>query len=138
MTVIASKETKKAPGSRVAGIYAVAVGLGMVGLWTMLLVTGQVPELESEPWSIGLHLAAEFLTAMALLVGGYGLLQQRRWARGTYLFAAGMLFYTLVQSPGYYLDRGESAFAWMFAGLAGAGALATAHLLLRSRTRTPA
>lgn len=137
MTVIARKQTEKAPGSRIAGIYAVVVGLGMVGLWTMLLVTGQVPELESEPWSIALHLAAEFLTAIALLVSGYGLLRQRTWARGFYLFAAGMLFYTLVQSPGYYLDRGDGAFAWMFAGLAAAGALATGHLLLRSRVRTP-
>jgi len=132
MTMIQSAETKD-PGDKVAGIYAIAVGLGMFGLWTMLLVTGQVPELESEPWSITMHLAAEFLTAFTLLLSGYGLLRRRTWARSGYLFAVGMLFYTLVQSPGYYLDRGDTTFVLMFAGLAFAGALVTIHTLLRAR-----
>jgi len=132
MTVIQSVETK-ARGGRGAGIYAIVVGLGMFGFWTMLLVTGQVPELESEPWSITMHLAAEFLTAFTLLLSGYGLLRRRAWARRGYLFAAGMLFYTLVQSPGYYLDRGDTAFVLMFAGLAFASVLVTVHLLLRAR-----
>jgi hypothetical protein len=37
------------------------------------------------------------------------------WAGRTDIFASGMLVYTLIQSPGYYLERNSLAFVAMFA-----------------------
>jgi hypothetical protein len=100
-----------------AALYAVAVGALMIAQWTFFLVRGQVPELETEPLRIRFHLAAEFITAIALIAGGVGLLLAAGWGRTLYLVAVGMLFYTVIVSPGYYAQRGEWSFVAMFAAV---------------------
>jgi peptidoglycan/LPS O-acetylase OafA/YrhL len=96
-------------------VFALVVGVGMIGQWAVFLATGQVPELETEPLRIRFHLAAEFGTAIALLVGGIALLTGQSWGRWFYLLAVGMLLYTVIVSPGYFAEKGEWAFVGMFA-----------------------
>jgi hypothetical protein len=100
---------------RFAAWYGIIVGVLMAAMWTFFLVAGQVPELATEPYRIALHLAAEFATAIALLIGGIGLLKKSTWARSLYFIAAGMLLYSLIASPGYYAQQGGWAFVGMFA-----------------------
>ncbi len=97
------------------GLFAIIVGIGMIGMWSLLLITRQVPELETEPLRIRFHIAAEFITAIALLVSGIGLLTDQSWSQWLYLVAIGMLFYTVIVSPGYYAEKGEWPFVGMFA-----------------------
>lgn len=103
---------------KLAAGYAILVGFLMITMWTALLLGGQVPELQTEPWSIALHLVAEFATALALITSGYGLLRARAWAQRSILLALGMLLYTLIQSPGYYAQLGQFSFVAMFVILA--------------------
>jgi hypothetical protein len=98
-----------------AAVYALVVGAGMIGQWLFFLATGQVPELKTEPYRIRFHLAAEFATAIALLVGGIALLTGQTWGRWFYLLATGMLLYTVIVSPGYFAEKGQWAFVGMFA-----------------------
>ena len=44
---------------RFASWYAILVGILLFIQWLFFLVTGQVPELETAPWEIGCHIAAE-------------------------------------------------------------------------------
>jgi hypothetical protein len=98
-----------------AAVFALVAGTGMIGQWVLSLVSSQVPELETEPLRIRFHLAAEFATALALVVGGFGLLTEQAWGRWFYLLAAGMLLYTVIVSPGYFAEKGQWAFVGMFA-----------------------
>jgi hypothetical protein len=100
-----------------ASVFALVVGVGMIGQWIFFLATGQVPELETEPLRIRFHLAAEFATAIALLVGGIALLTGQPWGRWFYLLATGMLLYTVIVSPGYFAEKGQWVFVGMFATL---------------------
>jgi hypothetical protein len=100
-----------------ASIFALVVGIGMIGQWLFFLASGQVPELEAEPLRIRFHLAGEFVTAVALLVAGTALLTGQAWAGWLYPVAMGMLLYTIIVSPGYFADRGQWAFVGMFAVL---------------------
>lgn len=98
-----------------SGVFAVVVGVGMVGQWTLSLLGGRVPELHTEPIRIRFHLAAEFCTALALLVSGVALLAGAHWARDAYLVAAGMLLYTIIVSPGYFAQQGQWQMPAVFA-----------------------
>jgi hypothetical protein len=100
-----------------SALFALIVGLGMIGQWAFFLATGQVPELKTEPLRIRFHLVAEFATAIALLAGGVALLTGQTWARWVYLLAMGMLLYTVIVSPGYFAEKGQWAFVGMFAVL---------------------
>jgi len=100
-----------------ASVFALVVGAGMIGQWLFFLVTGQVPELKTEPLRIRFHLVAEFATAIALLVGGIALLTNQTWGRWFYLLAMGMLLYTVIVSPGYFAEKGQWAFVGMFAAI---------------------
>jgi hypothetical protein len=98
-----------------ASIFALVVGAGMIGQWLFFLATDQVPELMTEPLRIRFHLAAEFATAIALVVGGIALLTGQAWGCWFYPLAMGMLLYTVIVSPGYFAEKGEWAFVGMFA-----------------------
>ena len=100
-----------------AGIFSIIVGISMILMWLMFYITGSIPELESEPARISMHLAAEFATAIALIISGWGLLKLKVWGEKIYLLATGALLYTMIQSPGYFLQNGEPGFVIMFAVL---------------------
>jgi len=97
-----------------AALYAILMGIGMIGQWVFSLAKKQVPELETEPIRILFHLAAEFITAIALLVGGVGLLTGSNWGWQAYLVSMGMLLYTVIVSPGYFAQRREWPMVGMF------------------------
>jgi hypothetical protein len=113
-----------------AGVYGILVGVGMIAQWTFLVAAGQVPELQTEPFRIAAHLAAEFLTAAGLVASGIGLLRRAAWSASTYLFFAGMLTYSVIASPGYFAQQGQWIFVGMFAVLL-ALALASVYALSR-------
>lgn len=96
-------------------IFAIVVGIGMIGQWLFLYRTGQIPELETEPIRIKFHMAAEFMTALVLIAGGVGLLTNQRWGMDLYLIAIGMLLYTVIVSPGYFAQKKEWPAVGMFA-----------------------
>jgi hypothetical protein len=96
-------------------IFAIVVGIGMLGLWAVSYYKNQISELESEPVRIKFHLVAEFATALLLIVSGLALLTNQTWGISTYLVSMGMLFYTVIVSPGYFAQKGQWAYVVMFA-----------------------
>jgi hypothetical protein len=102
---------------RLVAVYAVLVGVLMIGQWGLSLTTGQVPELETEPLRIAAHLGGEATTAITLIVGGGGLLARAAWASRLTLVALGMLIYTVIVSPGYFAQRGEWPMVILFSVL---------------------
>jgi hypothetical protein len=99
----------------VVGWYAIAVGVLMAGWWAVDLRGGALDRPDRSRAELGLHLTAEFLTGAALLVGGVLLLVTD--TTGVVLVGLGMLLYTVIQSPGYFLARREREPAVMFAVL---------------------
>jgi hypothetical protein len=95
--------------------YAILVGILMTGQWSFFLASGSVPEVQSEPIRLAFHLAAEFLTAISLIVAGWAALRAKRWSRTFMLAALGMLVYTVVISPGYFAQQGQWPLVGMFA-----------------------
>ena len=89
----------------------------MLGIWIVQLLTGQATELETAPIEIALAITADWLTAIMLLVAGAGLLSRRKWADRLYLFALGMLVYSVVISAGYFGQLGNTMFVALFAVL---------------------
>ena len=115
---------------KLAGIYVIFVGLMMAAQWTFFIAAGQVPELGTEPIRITFHLAAEFMTALGLIVSGIALLRRAAWSVSAYLLFAGMLIYSVIVSPGYFAQQGQWIFVMMFAillALALASVFAVAH-----------
>ena len=95
-------------------LFALLVGIGMIAMWMVSYFTGQIPELESEPIRIKFHLAAEFATAVVLIISGVGLFARPDWAVSAYLVAMGFLFYTVIVSPGYFAQKGQWSYVVMF------------------------
>ncbi len=45
--------------SSYAAAYAILVGISMLGMWSMFYIAGSIPELETRPMEIALHLLGE-------------------------------------------------------------------------------
>jgi uncharacterized membrane protein len=98
-----------------APVYAIVVGVVMIGQWSFSYMSRQIPELEHEPIRITFHIVGEIITALLLIVGGIGLMMNLSWGRSLYLIAMGMLFYTIIVSPGYFAQKGD----WKWLGFFG-------------------
>jgi hypothetical protein len=99
---------------KIAAIYALIIGIAMIGMWLSLIATNQVPEINTEPIRITYHLIGEFLTAVLLLLGGFGLFTNRGWGFHVFLISMGMLLYTVIVSAGYYGQLGDMIMVGMF------------------------
>lgn len=110
-------------GTRFAGGYGIFTGLMMLALWTMLLSTGQMPELQTAPIETGFHLVNETTTALLLIVAGIAVLRNRPWGPPLYRFAAGMLLYASITAGGYYGQAGEPVVTAILLTVAAIGVL---------------
>lgn len=97
--------------------YGIIVGFIMIAQWIFFLITGSVPELQTETWRIALHLAAEFTTALMLIVSGIASLKSVTWGKKILLVGLGMVIYSEIVSPGYFAQLGQWALVAMFAVL---------------------
>ena len=109
--------------------YSMVVGAGMMVWWTILLASGQVTELETEPIRLIFHLVGEFTTGLLLVVGGVLLVRGVRLGKQITLVALGMLLYTVIVSPGYYGQLGQWGMVAMFLVLLGLAKLCMWALL---------
>ena len=94
--------------------YGIIVGFIMIAQWIFFLATGAVPELQSEPWRIVLHLAAEFTTASMLIVSGIATLKSTAWGKKILLAGLGMVIYSEIVSPGYFAQLGQWGLVGIF------------------------
>jgi hypothetical protein len=99
---------------KITAIYSIIIGIAMIGMWLSFIATNQVPEIKTEPIRITYHLIGEFLTAILLLIGGFGLFTKRGWGFHVFLISMGMLLYTVIVSAGYYAENGDMAMLGMF------------------------
>lgn len=100
-----------------SAVFAILVGLAMIGEWTRSYMAGQIPELAYEPIKILFHIGAELITALCLIIGGVGLWMDLGWGRTLFLVAMGMLFYTCMVSPGYFAQQGNWKWLGFFSSL---------------------
>ena len=108
--------------------YAIVVGGVMVVWWGLEIRGGALGRGDRTAAEIGLHLAAELLTAAILVIGGIVLLTTG--TTGVVSVGLGMLLYTVIQSPGYFAARREYPPVVMFGVLAGLTIAALTVLLL--------
>ncbi len=108
--------------TKASAIFAILMGVLMLIVWGTLLVTGQEAAVSAGMPSALSLLAAEFLTAFSLIIGGYGLFTRRTWGLRFTLVALGMLLYCVIFSIGVFAERGIApAVAWfVFVTLAAA------------------
>ncbi|KTG28346.1 hypothetical protein [Haloferax profundi] len=121
---------------RLVAVYALVVGVAILGLWVGLVVTNQATELRTEPFSMFTHLVAEGLTAVTLLGAGIGLVRGTVWARPLSLVAFGMLLYAVINSAGYYAQIGEVGPMLVFSALAFTTVVALGWSLMDARYET--
>jgi hypothetical protein len=95
-------------------IYNISIGVLMLLMWSFFYLSGNIPELSEEPYRIIMHLVGEITTALVLIAGGLGLFYKKNWGTTFYFLGTGMLIYTLIVSPGYYLQNKSLEFVAMF------------------------
>ncbi len=90
------------------------VGVSMLALWSMLVLTDQVVEFYTAPFTTITHITAESLTGIFLIIAGIALFRHNPWAKQFTPLAVGMLFYAVVQASGYYIDHNSPFFVVLF------------------------
>ncbi len=115
------------------GWFALVVGVGIIGLWTLLLATRQVPEVAGGDPAIWFHLAAEYLLGITLVVSGSLILAVGYEPVPSLLMAAalGGTVYSAINSAGYYARTRTWGVVGAFALVM---ALATAALVITIST----
>jgi len=97
------------------GIYSVVLGIGIIALWSMLLATNNVPELNTEPWAIAFHLVAEMGMGLLAVLSGILIINNKKCGGLIYLVSSGVVIYAVINSSGYYANLGQWGMVIMFA-----------------------
>jgi len=97
-----------------SALFAIIVGVGMIGQWSVSYASKQIPELDTEPIRIWFHITGEMVTAIMLIISGIGLLAATTWSPTLFFVSLGMLFYTAIVSPGYFAQRGQWIWVLIF------------------------
>ena len=113
--------------------YGILVGFLMIAQWTFTILAGGVPEFQTAPWEIALHLAAELTTAAMLILGGIATLKSVNWGKQILFVGLGMVIYSEIVSPGYFAQLGQWALVAVFAMLLFGGTISI-MTLLRQKT----
>lgn len=116
--------------SDLVSIFLIAIGMLIIGMWTALLLSKKVEDLETNRWGMTFHILSEFLTGMLLIVAGTSSILDARWSTEVSLVALGMLMYTIINSSGYYAQKGEKAMVFMFAFLGVLTVIAIVSLII--------
>lgn len=115
--------------NKAAAIFSILMGLMMFGTWAFLLLFNRFPAVRTVPLETGYLLVAEFLTAAALILAGYGVLVHWQWASALLLVALGQLVYCTIRFAGELGQSGSVAGLAFFSAVA-AGALVFAAYLV--------
>lgn len=102
---------------RAISVYCIVVGFAMATVWVAELRRGAWHRGDRSHAELTLHLSAELITAAWLIGGAAALLAFGRSATPAVAVALGMLLYTTVVSPGYFIARRELRPVGMFAVL---------------------
>jgi hypothetical protein len=113
--------------------YGILVGLLMIAQWAFTILAGGVPEFQTAPWEIALHLAAEMTTASMLILGGITALKSVHWGKQVLCVGLGMVIYSEIVSPGYFAQLGQWPLVVLFAILLFGGTISVT-MLLRQKT----
>ncbi len=100
--------------TKFSGIFQVFVGSGMMAIWILNFMKGEIPELQTEPYRIAMHILAEAVTATLLLISGLSILLKGRKMFSLFNLASGALIYTLIASPGYFAQMANWGAVMLF------------------------
>lgn len=116
---------------RLAAWFQIAVGIAIIGWWTVAAATGGIVEFDEGRIDIVFHIAAELVMAALLIVAGVALHRSGRTRTTTLVsgLALGTLLYSTINSPGYFAERGEWWAIGMFAAIAAVAAGASIGLM---------
>ena len=87
--------------SIISGIYSLIIGVGIIGLWLMLIFTRQIPEIKTEPIAIGFHIVVESIMGILSVLSGIILLLDLTWGALLFILASGLVIYAVINSSGY-------------------------------------
>lgn len=116
---------------RAAAMFSILMGLMMFGTWTFLFSTDQFPQVHTLPLETGYLLVAEFLTAAALVTGGYGILTNRQWAMPLILIALGELIYCTIRFAGELGQGGSTPGLGFFSAVAATSLIFAVYFVIR-------
>lgn len=91
--------------ARPLAIFALLVGIMLLIVWLYLLIIRGIPDFQAHPKESIFHLAVEFCTSFMLIISSLRVLFSDGHGEGMLLLAMGMLFYTLVNTTGYFMEK---------------------------------
>ncbi|NHJ84323.1 MAG: hypothetical protein FK734_02600 [Asgard group archaeon] len=100
-----------------SGVYSLFVGVAIIGLWIMLILKKEIPEIKDEPITIYFHITAEMFMGVLATVSGILLIIDLPWAPFLFIISSGLCMYAVVNSAGYYAQRKTWVFVILFAAI---------------------
>ncbi len=117
--------------ARWVAYYSILMGVSQIGTWVALYFVGVVRNYYVEkPFETIFLLIAEFLTALAMIIGASGILSGQRWGIAVNLAALGMMLYCAIFSFGSFGQTGNAPAAAWFAILTFTALAAIVGLLI--------
>ncbi len=97
--------------------YSILMGIVILAFWAFVFIRKRTKG-PHESVELAYHVVGEIVTAVLLLVTGFGIAFEKDWALVFAPVPLGMLFYAMIVSPGFYAARKHKVMAVAFSLLA--------------------
>lgn len=103
-----------------AAIFALVTGIAIIGQWVITIKRKEVKDLDAGTEfgrgskEMAFHYVAEFGTAIMLIISAINLFIKSHWGPYLFLISEGMLIYTVINSAGYFAQKGQDSMLVMF------------------------
>ena len=74
----------------------------MLILLTIFLMTDRINELKSAQFQTVLHIIADYMAAIMLIIASSGVYQEKKWRNEIFYLSMGAILYATLSSFGYY------------------------------------
>lgn len=101
--------------TKLFAVYAIISGFAMFVMWVIFYLTGfTADKMSHAPVAFWALMAAESITAVALVAGGFGIIRRKTWGRTLTFISMGMLLSALIYGGGEFAQQGNTYLTGFF------------------------
>jgi hypothetical protein len=121
--------------TKIFALYAIISGIAMVVMWGIFYAIGfAADKMSHAPIAFWVLMAAEGITAMALVAGGFGIIRRKNWGRNLTFISMGMLLYAVIFASGEFAQQKNVCLTCLFILLFCATSIVLLANLFRNET----
>jgi len=88
---------------KLLSLFLVIMGISIISVWTLLIITDNVPDIKKDLISLSFHWTSELLLALISIIIAFAILFNKKWGQSSVFFTLGLALSSTFNAVFYYI-----------------------------------